>query len=267
MDKPKGILIPIGGREDKEDSKSILSRIIDETRKHDPRIEIITIATNLPKETVQDYYAAFQGLGFNNIGEIHFEERDEIPAFIDRIKKCDAVLFSGGNQLKITTLLGGTEFLKTLKDRYYQEENFVVAGTSAGAAAMCNTMILKGGSEDALIKGKLQLSIGLDFINDLFIDTHFMERGRFGRLIQTVTANPNVLGMGLSEDTAAVIYNGNEMEIIGSGLAVVADGLSIKYSNISDIEDGNPISVEGVIMHVLCKGQIFSLKERRFLRS
>jgi cyanophycinase len=267
MERPRGILIPIGGHEDKEGRKSILSRVIDETRKRDPIVEIITLSTNVPEEISSDYFQAFEDLGLNDVGEIYIERRDETSDFIRRIDTCDAVFFCGGNQLKLTTLLGGTNFLKLLKKRYYNDENFVVAGTSAGAAAMSNTMIVAGSNRDALIKGKLQLTNGLDFINNLFIDTHFTQRGRLGRLVQTVTANPAVLGLGLGEDTGAVIYNGNELEIIGSGLAVIADGLNIKYSNLTDIEDGDPITVENIILHILGRKEIFSLSERRLLKS
>jgi cyanophycinase len=267
MTKPRGILIPIGGREEKDGHKSILSRVIDETRKRDPIIEIITVATNHPEETSEDYFSAFEDLGLSDVGEINIEKRAETLDFMKRIDECDVVFFCGGNQLKLTVLLGGTDFLKLLKDRYLHDDNFVVAGTSAGAAAMSNTMILSGSGENALIKGELQLTNGLDFINNLFIDTHFTQRGRLGRLVQTVTANPAVLALGLGEDTGAVIYNGNELEIIGSGLAVIADGLNIKYSNLTDVEDGDPITVEGITLHVLSQSKIFSLSERRLLRS
>ncbi len=260
--RPRGILIPIGGNE----NESILSRIIEETRKRNPIIEIITVATSHHEETSDAYFSVFDDLGLT-IREIYIEKRSETEDFMKRIESCDGVLFSGGNQLKLTTMFGGTDFLRLLKDRYYNDDNFVIAGTSAGAAAMSNTMIIKGGSEDALIKGKLQLTNGLDFINNVLIDTHFTERGRFGRLIQTVAANPGVLGLGFGEDTGAVIYNGNELEVIGSGLAVIADGLNIKYSNMTDIGDGDPITVEGITLHVLGGKEIFSLSERRILRS
>jgi cyanophycinase len=267
MSRPRGILIPIGGNEDKKGSKSILSRVIDETRKKNPIIEIITVATDIPKEISYDYFLAFEELGLTDIGEIHIEKRDEIRDFMERIETCDAVFFSGGNQLKLTSMLGGSDFVSLLKERYYNDDNFVIAGTSAGATVMSNTMILKGSSADALIKGQLQLATGFDFINNFFIDTHLTQRGRIGRLIQTVTMNPGILALGLGEDTGTVIYNGNELEVIGSGLAVIADGLNIKYSNVTDIEDGDPITVEGILLHVLSRGEIFSLKERRLLKS
>jgi cyanophycinase len=265
--KPKGILIPIGGHEDKNGDMAILTRVIDETRRSNPRIEVITIATSVPEEISKDYFAAFEDLGLEDVGEIYIDKREENGDYVDRIKDCDAVFFSGGNQLKLTTRLGGTELLSILKERYILDRDFVIAGTSAGAAAMSSTMIVSGSGVDALIKGQLQLTNGLDFIDTAFIDTHFTQRGRFGRLIQTVTANPAILGLGFGEDTGAVIYNGDEMEIIGSGLAVVVDGMGMKYTNITDIADGQPITVEGIKTHILGSGQIFSLSERRLLKS
>jgi cyanophycinase len=265
--QPKGILIPIGGHEDINGDMAILARVIDETRRSNPRIEVITVATNVPEEISKDYFAAFEDLGLDDLGEIYLDKREEIADYIDRIKDCDAVFFSGGNQLKLTTRLGGTELHRILKERYCSDKDFVIAGTSAGAAAMSSTMIVSGSGADALIKGQLQLTNGLDFIDTVFIDTHFTQRGRFGRLVQTVTANPSVLGLGFGEDTGAVIYNGNEMEIIGSGLAVVVDGINMKFTNITDIADGQPITVEGITTHILGSGQIFSLSERRLLRS
>jgi cyanophycinase len=268
MEKPRGILIPIGGGEDKEGKMSIISRVIDETKRRNPLFEIITTATNHPREIADGYIDAFETLGVNDAGEIYIEERRQAAEddILRRIERCDGVFFCGGNQLKLSTLLGGTEFLKILHERYMEDDNFVVAGTSAGAAAMSATMIVAGSSQDALIKGQLQLSSGLDFISKLFIDTHVTERGRLGRLIQTVTANPEVLALGLGEDTGAVIYEGKELEIIGSGLAVIADGLSITYTDLTDIWEGEPISVEGITIHVLGKEKRFLLDERKVLK-
>jgi cyanophycinase len=239
---------------------------VEETRRKDPIFEVITTATNLSEEVGEDYLSAFDELGVHDSGTIHVEEREKAADFESRIEKCDGVLFSGGNQLKLTTILGGTRFMEIIKDRYMNDKNFVVAGTSAGAAAMSSTMIVSGSSRDALIKGQLQLNTGLGFIGSLFIDTHFTQRGRFGRLLQTIAVNPSVMGLGLSEDTGAVIYDGMDVEIIGSGIAVFVDGSSIKYTNLTEIPDGDPITVEGFEVHVLSKGKRFFLDERRLAK-
>jgi cyanophycinase len=204
-------------------------------------------------------------LGIQKISQIHYEHRPEADSEqnLQKIKKCDVVLFSGGNQLKLSSLLGGTKLMATIRARYYDEEDFVIAGTSAGAAAMSDTMIIAGSSKDALIKGQLELTNGLDLIDSVFVDTHFTERGRFGRLIQTVTCNPGVLGLGLGEDTAVVIYKGDEIEVVGSGLVVIADGSAIQYTDLTSIENGQPITVEGIKMHILGPGKKFLLSQRR----
>lgn len=262
---PKGVLIPIGGGEDKNEHKTVLKRVIEETGKKQPCVCVVTLATNLPREVGNDYRQAFKDLGIEKMSQLHYEHRPEADseANLQKIRKCDAVLFSGGNQLKLSSLLGGTRLLALIKERYYDESRFVIAGTSAGAAAMSDTMIIAGSSKDALIKGQLELTNGLDLINSVFIDTHFTERGRFGRVIQTVTCNPGVLGLGLGEDTAVIIYRGNEMEVVGSGLVVIADGSAIEYTDLTSIENGHPITVEGIKMHILGSGKKFIISERR----
>lgn len=266
--KPKGTLIPIGGGEDKEDKKDVLARVIHETGKKKPKVCLITLATSLPKEVAQDYKNAFKTLNINTLSIIYFETRHEADSQknLEKIKNCHVVLFSGGDQLKLSSLLGGTKLIAKIKERYYDEPDFVIAGTSAGAAAMSNTMIISGSSQDALIKGELELTNGLDLINSVFIDTHFTQRGRFGRLIQTVTCNPGILGVGLGEDTAIVIHKGEELEVIGSGLVIIVDGTTIEYTDLTEIRDGNPITVEGIKMHVLGPGKRFLITDRKIIK-
>ena len=155
--------------------------------------------------------------------------------------------------------------MEAIRTRYYDEARFVVAGSSAGAAAMSNTMVVAGSSEDALVKGDLHLTNGLDLINNVFVDTHFTERGRFGRLIQAVAYNPGVLGLGLSTDTGVVIYKGEKMEVVGRGLAVVVDGTEIDYTNLTDVSDGDPLTVQGIKMHVIGPGKCFSIQKRKLM--
>jgi cyanophycinase len=263
---PKGVLLPIGGGEDKEHTESVLLRIIKETGKRKPKICIVTVASEKPKETAGDYRRAFRKLKLTTIFFIHFNTRSAADKKKDlaNVKSCDAVLFSGGDQLRLSSLMGGTELLELIKQRYSEEKNFVVAGTSAGAAAMSDTMIVSGSSRDALIKGELELTNGLDLINSVFIDTHFTERGRIGRVIQTLAYNPGVLGIGLGEDTAVVI-KGEKLEVIGSGLVIIADGKQIVYTDLAEIQNDEPITVEGIKIHVLGPGKKFSLKDRKLM--
>ena len=173
-------------------------------------------------------------------------------------------MFSGGNQLRLSATDGGTEFLTILKKRY-REENFVIAGTSAGAMAMSNTMIYEGNATRAHLKGEVKITTGLGFIGNIIIDSHFEKRGRFGRLAQSVATNPGCIGMGLGEDTGMLITEGNRMEAIGSGLVIIIDGHDIRHSNIADIPDGNPISLENLKVHFCEKGNGYLLSERIFL--
>lgn len=280
---PKGILISIGGSEDKGTEIDpnfiqkqhlnffefgILKRILSEMRGVDSVVEVITTASQIPEEVGENYIAAFGKLGCHHIGVIHIKKREDtlIPEYLERIKKADGVLFTGGNQLRLSMIFGGTQILKTIISRY-QEEHFVIAGTSAGAMAMSNTMIYQGSSTGALLKGEIKITTGLAFIRDVIIDSHFVTRGRFGRLAQAVAGNPGCIGIGLGEDTGVLVRNGNEMEAIGSGLVLIFDGHNIKHSNIADIEDGQPISIDNLIVHVMAKGNLYYLREREFYNS
>jgi cyanophycinase len=266
LTKPKGILIPIGGAEDKENNKEILARIIKETKKAHPTVCIVTLASTFVEETFKGYVTAFKALGHTKVTHVHYQNHNEgnEEKHLQIIKACDAVIFSGGYQLRLTTLLGGTKLFEAIRTRYYDEPGFVIAGTSAGAAAMSDTMIVSGSSCEAMIKGELELTNGLDLINNVFIDTHFTERGRVGRIIQTVTCNPGVLGIGLGEDTAIVIKK-EELEVVGSGLVMIIDGTLISYTDLAEKQDGEPITVEGVKVHVLGHSSRFSIKDRKMI--
>jgi len=281
MIAPKGILISIGGNVDKGTADEsdfekinkfsffedgILYRILSEMKGVDSHIEVITTASEIPEEVGQNYVDAFNRLGCSNVGVIHVKNREDAQkvGYLERICKADGVMMTGGNQMRLTMIYGGTEFLEILHDRYMNEA-FVIAGTSAGAMAMSNTMIYEGASHEALLKGKVKITTGLAFIKDVIIDSHFVKRGRFGRLAQVVCSNPACIGIGLGEDTGVLVRNGNELETIGSGLVLIFDGHQIKYSNIADIEDGMPVSIEHLVVHVLAKGNQYFLKERKFL--
>ena len=166
--------------------------------------------------------------------------------------------------MRLTAIFGGTQFLRTIHNRY-KNENFVVAGTSAGAMAMSNTMIYEGDASSAHLKGEVKITTGLGFMDNVIFDSHFEKRGRFGRLSQAVGSNPSCIGIGLGEDTGMLITEGNKMEAIGSGLVVIIDGHDIRHSNIADIPEGNPMSVENIIVHLCAKGNGFIVNERQFV--
>ena len=281
MSVPKGKLIAIGGAEDKGTDLEageihrnnlnffelgILRRVVDESGGVDSRIEIITTASTIPYEVGENYLNAFGKIGCTNVDVMHIRNRQDTmnEDFISRIKTCDAVMFSGGNQLRLSVTDGGTEFLAIMKRRY-MSGNFLIAGTSAGAMAMGKTMIYEGNATRAHLKGEVKITTGLGFIDSIIIDSHFEKRGRFGRLAQAVATNPSCIGIGLGEDTGMLVTNGDKMEAIGSGLVVIIDGHDILHSNIADIPDGNPISIENLKVHFCENGNGYVVSERKFL--
>jgi cyanophycinase len=282
MQSPKGKLLAIGGAEDKGTNLEtgeinrnnlnffelgILRRLVQETGGVNSRIEVITTASMIPIEVGENYLNAFGKIGCNNIGLMHIRNRTDVmsPDFIERIKNCEAVMFTGGNQMRLTSTFGGTDFFTSIMKRYKEDDHFLVAGTSAGAMAMSNTMIYEGNAAKAHLKGEVKITTGLGFIQDVIFDSHFEKRGRFGRLAQAIATNPSSIGIGLGEDTGVLISDGNKMEAIGSGLVMIVDGHDICYSNIADIPDGNPISIENLKVHFCESGNGYIVNERLFL--
>jgi cyanophycinase len=283
MDKPKGKLIPVGGAEDKGTDlekgliqrnnlnffeQGILKRIVNETRHREmSRIEVVTTASTIPMEVGDNYLSAFDKLSCPNVQLMHIRNREDSmhPEYIQRIREADAVLFSGGNQMRLTSTFGGTEILQTLHRRYREEEGFLIAGTSAGAMAMSNTMIYEGNAANAHLKGAVKVTTGLAFMGNVIFDSHFDKRGRFGRLAQAIAANPSCIGIGLGEDTGLVITEGNHLEAIGSGMILIIDGHMIRHTNIADLADGSPISVENLLVHFMARGDRYRVAERKYL--
>ncbi len=277
---PKGKLIAIGGAEDKGTDPEtggvhrnnlnffelgILKRIVEESGGPDARIEIITTASMIPYEVGNNYLDAFGKTGSTNLGLMHIRNREDAldPVYLERMKQADAVLFSGGNQMRLSTIFGGTDLLKCIHEKY-RNDKFLVAGTSAGAMAMSKTMIYEGNATRAHFKGEVKLTTGLGFMDEVIFDSHFEKRGRFNRLAQAVSSNPSCIGIGLGEDTGMLVSNGSVMEAIGSGLVIIIDGHQIRHTNIADIPEGNPISIENLVVHFCEHGNGFSVSERAF---
>jgi cyanophycinase len=277
---PQGNLIAVGGAEDKgtDLEKGILQRnrlnffelgilknIVSLIDGAEPLVEVITTASSIPDEVAQNYIDGFQKLGCTNIGHLRIRNREDAarPENIERLKACNCIMFSGGNQLRLSSIFGGTEFLDVLKNRF-KHENFVIAGTSAGAMAMGNTMIYEGNASLAHLKGEVKITTGLGLIRYAIIDTHFDKRGRFNRLAQAVAAQPGAIGIGLGEDTGVIVSKGIILEAIGSGSVVIIDGKNIEYNNIADIKFGKPISVENIMVHIMSKGDQYNMETRKF---
>ena len=282
MQFAKGKLIAIGGAEDKGTDLEkgeihrnnlnffelgILRRIVEESKSGPlSRIEVVTTASMIPHEVGDNYLNAFGKIGCTNIGVMHIRTRADTlnKEYLGRMRDCDVAMFTGGNQLRLTSTLGGTQLLKIVMDRFKEEESFVVAGTSAGAMAMSNTMIYEGNATKAHLKGEVKITTGLGFMNDVIFDSHFEKRGRFGRLAQAVATNPACIGIGLGEDTGMLI-TGDRMEAIGSGCVIIIDGHDIRHNNIADIPEGNPFSIENLKVHFCEKGNGYLVNERTFV--
>jgi cyanophycinase len=276
MQLSKGTLIPIGGNEDKGAEENemytmefgdegILFHIVKEAGGNDAKIVVIPTASSIPVEVGKNYIDAFTKIGCPNIHvlDIRSKEDSEKETSIELIKSADCIMFSGGDQSKITDKIGGTTIHTILVDRYKNEEGFVIAGTSAGAMAMANEMISGGSATDAFIKGAVEMYKGLGLIPELIIDTHFIKRGRFGRQSEAVAKFPNLLGIGLAEDTGMIIKNGNDCTVIGSGMVIVFDGRTLTHNNEKVLEEGTPMTMTNLTVHVLSNSDMYDIKNRK----
>lgn len=271
----RGTLIPIGGNEDKGHhkakrfrleyiSKGILARVLLESGGKDSKILVITTASGIPEEVGNMYIEAFKKLGCDNVEPLYIGSKAEADyeANLEKVRTVDCVLFSGGNQSKITTYIKKTEFHKILMSRY-KNENFVVAGTSAGAMCMSSEMISGGSSKESFIKASTKMRQGMSLLPDIIIDTHFIQRGRFGRLSEAVARFPDKVGIGLAEDTGMVIKNGDECDIIGSGMVIIFDPGKLTHNNYKILKDGTPLTMRNLITHVLSWGDKYFIVDRK----
>ena len=265
---PKGTLVVIGGAENKGEAEpenkkkpsdfvklQVLEAFKEATHKREPIVEVVTTASGNGSETLEDYKRAFEKIGISNLGHIHHNSREEVLDYecIERIKAADAFFFSGGDQLKLTGYYGGTEFLKLLKEKYINEP-FVIAGTSAGAMALSTPMIYAGNDEVQELGGQIKVTTGLQFMRDVCIDTHFVHRGRFVRMAQVIITNPTCIGVGIEEDTAIIVTNGCDAEVVGTGLVIVMEGFELKDTSIADFTEDKPVTARDLKMHLLAHG-------------
>jgi len=274
MHRFNGTLIPIGGNEDKgiEESEQytlefisegILFHVVKEAGGIDANIVVIPTASSIPVEVGENYMEAFTTLGCKNVTilDIRSKEDSEKQASIDLIKAANCVMFSGGDQSKITDKIGGTTIHEILVDRYKNEDGFVIAGTSAGAMMMSQEMIAGGSASEAFIKGAVTMYKGLALIPELIIDTHFIKRGRFGRISEAVAQFPKLVGLGLAEDTGLIIKNGM-LEVIGSGMVIIFDGRKLKHNNHKVLKEGTPMSLTNLKTHILSNGDRFNIENK-----
>jgi len=273
--KIKGTLIPIGGNEDKGIDTSemynlefiqegILSRVVLESGGTEAIIAIIPTASSIPAEVSENYITAFEKLGCKNIHilDIRTREDSDKTEYIDIMRKANCVMFSGGNQSVITEKIGGTLLHDIMLTRYYNER-FVIAGTSAGAMCMSQEMITGGSAKESFTKGAVSMGEGMSFNTSLIIDSHFIRRGRFGRLAESVAKFPNLLGVGLAEDTGLVIKKGRLVEVIGSGMVILFDPRKMRHNNLPFIKENENLSIANLQTHVLSNGDVFNIRKRK----
>ncbi|REL32898.1 cyanophycinase [Rhodohalobacter sp. SW132] len=275
MKTPKGTLIAIGGNEQKKFKKTdesfhpqfgegfILQDIINNSDASNPRIEVITTASEIPDIVGKKYKETFLRLGVENVGILDIQDRDEADdsSTLERISNSDIILFSGGDQSKISRIIKDTLSHQLLRERYHKEK-FTIAGTSAGAVVMSDKMISGGRNGTIIRKNDLKTGTGLGLIPEIVFDSHFIKRNRFGRLAEAVALHPDKLGVGLGEDTGVIIREGNILEIIGSGIVVIFDGSNLNYNQYGKLKNRIPISLANLTVHVLATRDRYNIREK-----
>lgn len=275
MNTPKGKLIAIGGAEKRlqhagEDTRelAVLRRVLREMKGEKTRIEVITTASSIPDVIAHEYTSSFEGLGCGYVGILNLRNKKEIvkKENLKRLAQADGLMFSGGNQIRITRSYIGTPFFEELWRRYHEDETFVIAGTSAGAMMMSSAMIFDGTSKDALMSGKAKITTGTSLQARSIIDTHFVNRNRFGRLMVGVAEYPDHLGIGIAEDTGVIITQGRFLECIGSAQVHLLDGTDLRIEGINPLdEDSHALHFRNMRSHLLVEGDRFDMAERKFL--
>jgi cyanophycinase len=269
--EPAGILVIIGGKEDKipedEDENGkhveILKSFIKLIEKKDPVVEVVTTASSEPDEMFKDYKVIFEKLQVTNLGHIHHNKREEVvddKTLMERVNNADAFFFTGGDQLVLTSLYGGSDFLTRLKERYIQN-SIVVAGTSAGAMALSTPMIYAGSEDVQQVTGEIKITTGLEFLKDVCIDTHFIDRNRFSRMAQVIASNPTNIGIGIEENTAIIVRKGTEASIIGESVVTIIEGFFISSSNITDFDVNQKINIQNMKVHLLSEPCTYSIPQ------
>jgi cyanophycinase len=257
----RGYIIPIGGAEEKLNNPEILDRFVDVCGGKSARIGIIPTASEL-EDTGRNYEKLFRKLGCKHAQVLHFVTRNDCQSDEDLtyIDKCDGVFMTGGNQLRLSTTLGGTAVAQAIRRR--NAEGMHVAGTSAGAAFMPEHMIAGGREGSTPSPDMVTMAPGLGLTNAFIIDQHFRQRDRLGRLLTALAYNPFAVGMGLDEDTAAFIKPGDGLEVVGSGGITLIDPVDLKYSSMDEARRGEPVSLIGVKLHILVAGGRYDIESR-----
>lgn len=258
--KVQGNLIIIGGAEDKQGAKEILHAAARECGGENGRMVIIATASQSPKELGETYRTLFTELNVGKVQVADIQTRQEAddPAYAQMIMEATGIFFTGGDQLRITSILGGTKSEEGLHSAYLK--GAMVAGTSAGASVVCSTMITDGLNNDPARKCTLKMAPGLGLLEQVIVDQHFAQRGRLGRLLCGVAENPHTLGVGIDEDTAIHVYPDGHFQVLGANAVTVIDGRSISYANVSELKPDEILAIAHVTLHVLPRGYGYDMK-------
>jgi cyanophycinase len=254
----RGWIIPIGGAENKENDPRILERFVAASGGDSADIVVIPTASRM-HETGPRYEQLFSQLGAARVTVMDFDTRRDCQEHgrLERIEQASGIFFTGGNQLRLTTLLGGTPVAKLIRLR--NAHGVTVGGTSAGASILSEHMIASGDEGSTMIAGSVRLAPGLGLTNRYIIDQHFRQRDRLGRLLTALAYNPFAVGIGLDEDTAAFIGPGDVIEVEGSGGVTIVDPSEVNFSSIDAAEEGQPVCMLGLKVHMLVAGATFDL--------
>lgn len=265
-DLVNGNLLIIGGAEDKWGQSKVLKHAIEMCGGPESKIMVLTTATQKPEEVGKEYRAVFSRLGVKSIDVLNVDSRTDAnsDSVAQKISGAAGVFFTGGDQLRITSILGGTKTAKVLMDMY--KKGIPIIGTSAGASVMSSVMIVEGNGNSAARKCTLGMSPGLGFIDQVIIDQHFEQRGRLGRLLIGVAQNPSVLGIGIDEDTSIKVYSNASFEVIGTNCVTVIDGYTIQESNVSELKSEEIIALSNVTIHILPSGYGYDISQRKIIR-
>ena len=254
-----GNLIIIGGAEDKKNECEILKKVVQRSMQKIGPLVLLTAATDLPEEVGKDYIDTFNKLGCSNVEVVDIKNREDVSNsdYCNLIENCSCIFFTGGDQLKITSLIGGTRLYDSLKKAF--NKGTLIVGTSAGASCLCSTMIVSGTDEDSPKKCTIKMSPGLDLIRGVLIDQHFAQRGRIGRLLNAVAQNPGILGIGIDENTAIGFEGSGIFTVLGSGGVTVVDGRTITYTNVSELSPDEILAITDIRIHILPKGYGYNI--------
>ena len=257
----RGWIVPIGGAENKENDRRILRRFVEASGGEDADIVVIPTASKM-HETGPRYEALFRELGAAHVAVMDFDTRRDCqePNRLERLDQATGIFFTGGNQLRLTALLGGTPVAQLIRKR--NAAGVTVGGTSAGASILSEHMIAFGDEGASVIAGSVRLAPGLGLTNRFVIDQHFRERDRLGRLITALAYNPFAIGIGLDEDTAVFIGPDETLEVEGSGGVTVVDAADVTFSSIDSVTEGQPVCMLGLKVHILVAGATFNLHTR-----